>query len=385
MEYKIAAGQVLTDNGWENEKIITIKDGIIADIEEAGAQESLFTDEHIAYLTPGVIDNHLHGGEGYDILEGNDEKMAQWLVQLAENGVAAVLSGPHTDTNEAFRRCLSATQRTMDKQKNGTIGGAVVLGVHLEGPFISPVRPGAMKPECIQKPTVANYKRLVEGYEDIIREVSLAPEEDERFELTRYLKERNIRVLAGHTNCDYETALAAFEAGLSGICHTFNAARPINHRDPGVLVAALDNPEVYCEYIGDHVHLHPGILKLIYRCKGKEKAMLISDAVQTTNLPDGIYGDRGRQVQIKNGTATLYGTNTIAGSGQYGTYSVKKMVESGFEFENVIVMAAETPAAWLGLDNWAVKVGNPAIFSFWNEEYEPEGTWILNRRYQKNT
>lgn len=381
MEYRIEAARILTSQGWLENQIITINEGIIESIVDWKPED--IYDEQIPYLTPGVIDNHLHGGDGYEILEGDEEKMEAWLVRLAENGVAAILSGPHTDSNEAFQRTLAATKNIMTKQSVNQAEGALLLGAHLEGPFISPVRPGAMKKERIQKPTVENYKRLVEGYEAIIREVSMAPEEDEQFELIQYLKEQCIRVLAGHTNCDYETAQEAFAAGVSGICHTFNAARPVNHRDPGILTAALDHDDIYCEFIGDHVHLHPGIIKLIYRCKGAGRMMLISDAVSTTNLPEGIHGERGREVEIKNGKTTLLGTDTIAGSAIYGTYSVRKLVESGISLEEVMKMATQTPAQWLGLRDWTIQAGNRAILSFWNVEYEPEGTWILQKRYKK--
>jgi N-acetylglucosamine-6-phosphate deacetylase len=262
METRISAGKALVDGHWRNECTVHISEGVITDIT-AGAKERLFAD----LLVPGLIDNHNHGGYGCSVMTSGTDAYAKWLEHLARKGVTATLAGIYTATVEQMRAAMSITRQVMEMQQCGRVGGSKLLGVHLEGPFLCSEKPGlgAMDKASIQKPSVSAYLTLVQGYESIVREVTLAPELQGSQALIDYLSSRGIRVLAGHTTASYDEGVAAFTGGVSGVCHFFNASAGIRHRDPGLLTAALLRKEVYCEAICDFHHVHPAALELLYR------------------------------------------------------------------------------------------------------------------------
>jgi len=223
---------------------------------------------------------------------------------------------------------------------------------------------------------VETFRQMTEGYEDIVKEMTLAPENPGAAEVIAYLRRRGIRVLAGHTNSTYEEAMAAFANGVGAQCHTFNAARSIHHREPGVVTAALTCPDVYCEMIGDLAHLHPGTMHLIRHCKGRERIMLISDAVMTTHLPDGVYG----RVEVKNGENRVVGLGCLSGGGCYTAKSVGNLVKIGMDFGDAIMAAAVNPARWLDVDLPPV-VGKTIFLTGWKEDYTPVCTHIGENSY----
>jgi len=362
---RIHAEKFLQNGNWRKNVVITLENGIIASVEDgirAEAQRSY------AYVTPGLVDNHIHGGDGVSVYGSTPEEIEAWLVKLAEAGTSGIMLAP-SGQPERIRQGLENMKTVMERQKRGEAGGAMLLGAHLEGPFISAKRPGAM--EAVIPPSVETCRMLVEGYEDIVREMTIAPENEGAAEVIAYLREKGIRVQAGHTDCDYETALAAFASGVGSICHTFNAARPIHHREPGILTAALTDPEIYCEMIGDLAHLHPGTIRLLRHCKGRERLMLVSDAVMTTHLPDGIYG----RVEVKNGVNRVKELGCLSGGGCYTAKSVKNLTEIGFTFDEAIMAAAVNPARWLGLD-LQPEAGSIVFLTGWTEDYIPENTFI---------
>ena len=205
---------------------------------------------------------HLHGGSGFDVMSATVEGMEAWLSDLAKSGVGAVLASPYTSPTEQMRDSLAVIRTVMERQKEGA-PGARLLGAHLEGPFISMERPGSMETQYIQPPTEKACRELIEGYEPIIREMTLAPEVPGCGDLVDLLLREGIRVQAGHCDATFGEGEAAFRRGVGSICHFFNGARPIRHRDPGFLTAALVTPDIYCEMITDFVHLDPGAVRLL--------------------------------------------------------------------------------------------------------------------------
>ena len=250
---------------------VTVEDGQITAIGGGGP-----ADFSVWALTPGLVDLHCHGGQGFDP-ELNERPLPEFLTILLCHGVTDVLLTLGAEPLPTMRRALAVVQTAMQQQAAGKLPGAHILGVHLEGPFLSPERPGAMPPAALLPPTLAAYQTLVQGYESVIRQVTLAPELPGALELGAALAARGIRVQAGHTDADYETAQRAFSAGFTGLCHTFNACRPLRHRDPGVVAAALLDPNVTTECICDLVHLHPAALQLVYHMKGPEAMIAVSD------------------------------------------------------------------------------------------------------------
>lgn len=255
---KIFAQKLLVGRTFLANQTVTVEDGQITAIGGGGP-----ADFSVWALTPGLVDLHCHGGQGFDP-ELNERPLPEFLTILLCHGVTDVLLTLGAEPLPTMRRALAVVQTAMQQQAAGKLPGAHILGVHLEGPFLSPERPGAMPPAALLPPTLAAYQTLVQGYESVIRQVTLAPELPGALELGAALAARGIRVQAGHTDADYETAQRAFSAGFTGLCHTFNACRPLRHRDPGVVAAALLDPNVTTECICDLVHLHPAALQLVY-------------------------------------------------------------------------------------------------------------------------
>lgn len=321
--------------------------------------------EHSVYcLTPGLIDNHIHGGMGYFSLEATPEDTLRWLEDLANHGICGVVLTAY-GTTEQIRTVLKNTDTVMKLQKKRKIG-ALLLGVHLEGPFLSSEYPGSMPSGSITDPSVEEYKKLTDGFEHTVREVTLAPERENCVPLIKYLLKRNIRVLAGHTACSSQTAEMAFENGVGAVCHTFNACHPIHHRDPGIVTAALVNDGVYCEYIGDLVHLNRDTIRLILHCKTPSKAILISDAVSTTGLPDGDYREGNTDIRVSGGESRVADTNSLNGGGCYISESVGRLIRAGIPPEEILPTATSTPKKWIDPENTL-----PRMFTAWDERFSP--------------
>lgn len=345
---KIFAQKALIDGNWQQNIVVEIQAGVITGID-AGTAADLQT----SILAPGLIDNHNHGGYGCSVMTSDTEKFADWLGDLARKGTTGVTAGVYTASLDGMKSALRRTAQAQKMWLEGKMKGARLLGVHLEGPFVSPEKPGtgAMDEGAIARPGIEIYQEIVAGYDDIICEISLAPERDSDFSLIRYLKQRGIRILAGHTNAEYELAEKAFANGVGAVCHFFNASVGIHHRAPGILTAALLNPEVYCEAICDFAHVHPAALQLLLANKGRERVMIISDAVTMTGLPDCEYMDGNDLIIQKNGVNRLADGGGLAGGAAYVLDGVRKIASLGVPLADALTMASRTPARWLGRDD----------------------------------
>ncbi len=376
MKVLIGAGRLLTPDGWEENRVLEIQDGVICRIAAGNAAD--FRAETVA---PGLIDVHLHGGDGFDVMHPTEEGMVAWLQRLAESGVAAILASPYTGPEEIMRGSLEVIRKVMERQKKEGVPGARLLGAHLEGPFISKKRLGAMEEQYIFSPSAATAKKLMEGYESIIWEMTLAPEVPGSEEVIDLLNHMGIRIQAGHCDATFEEGMAAFERGVGSVCHCFNAARPIHHRDPGFIAAALTTPSIYTEMIGDLVHLHPGTIRLIWTCKGPDKVILISDAVSTTNLPDGDYMDNGQMVEVRNGVSKVRGGG-LNGGGTYLPGAVRNLISLGIPDDQALKAASVNPARWLRMDA-GIRLGAKAFLTGWDKDMNPLFTLTGNHFCRK--
>lgn len=363
---RIHARQLLTPQGFLPDQVVSVVDGMIASVEP-GTQGDL----HAEILSPGLIDLHVHGGEGFNARDFDLDKIEPFLEKMLASGVTDFLMTISTGFKETMRHGLEVTRRAMQLQREGKLGGARILGAHLEGPFLSLNRPGAMQEEAIIPASVAAYEGMFAGYEDVIRKISLAPEEPGADKLIAHLLKKGVVVQAGHTNATFEQAQHAFSLGVRSLCHTFNACRPIHHRDPGVITAALVNPDVYCEAICDLEHLHPGTLQLIYGMKGPQRMILVSDSVATHGMPDGQYFMEGYHIVVKDGVShTIDGA--LDGGGVYLCGAVRNMIRLGASEQDALRMASETPAARMGLDDLgAILPGKRAHLTAWTDNYVP--------------
>ncbi len=357
-EFTIYAKQLLLEDGFQTDQVVFVKDGRIEKIE-AGTSG----DMEAEFLVPGMIDHHNHGGHGCSLMSStDDESFIAWLEGLAQNGTTSVMGCPYTDSVEHFRATLGRLKRIQEMQRKGEVKGARILGVHMEGPYLNDQNPGkaAMNEKYIVAPSIEHYEKIVDGYEDMIMSMTVAPEKDEGFKFTNYLRSKGIRVLAGHTNATYDEGVEAFQSGFGCMCHFFNGSRGIHHREPGILTAALFNEDVYCEAICDFVHVHPAALKILLSIKPADRILIISDAVTLAGLPDGDYYEDGQRVIQLDGVSR-WEDGTLTGGGSFVLDGVKNLHSIGVPLEDALFMGSKTPATWLDQsDLGVIKVGHQA-------------------------
>jgi N-acetylglucosamine-6-phosphate deacetylase len=308
----VTGARVLTPGGewpvgWiavEDRRIAAMGQGRPPRGAEAGA-EVLAADGLVAL--PGFIDLHVHGAVGADVMDADPEGLARMARFLAGHGVTAWLPATMTATGPDTERALEAVRAVAGPVD----GGATVLGAYLEGPYLSPARAGAQDPTLIRPASRAEATRLLEL--GVIRVLVVAPEVEANRWLIGEAAARGVTVSAGHTDATYDQALAAVQAGVGHVTHAFNAMRPLGHREPGMLGAALVTPELRCELVADNVHVHPAAMRLLARAKGPEGVVLVSDAMAATGLPDGAYTVGDRPAFAMDGAIRLE-DGTLAGS-----------------------------------------------------------------------
>ncbi|MDW7656539.1 MAG: N-acetylglucosamine-6-phosphate deacetylase [Bacillota bacterium] len=373
---RIQVNKLLTPAGWRDDQIVVIEQGTITTILDQNRAGTGMADLQADILVPGLFDLHNHGGDGFDATQPSLNALKQFLNKMLSCGVTDMLMTISTGDPAVLKEGLAFVREAMAMQQIGRLGGTRIQGVHLEGPFLNRKRPGAMTVERILDPGIALFDQLFGDDIDIIREVTLAPEVPGAHELAAYLLRKGILVQAGHTDASFEEAQDAFGRGFSSICHTFNAARGIHHREPGILTAAFLAPSVYCEAICDFLHLHPAIIRLIYLIKGSGKMMIVSDSTMPTGLPDGSYQAANHPVIVKDGVKRTP-AGALSGGICYLDQSVRNLISIGIPAEDAFRMASTTPAEHLGFNQLgAVRIGNPAHLAAFTHELMPDFTIV---------
>ena len=366
-ETKLYARRLLTPAGWREDQVITIRDGVIQGVE-SGHEGDLRAE----IAAPGLFDVHCHGGAGYTSHRTDPDRLAVFLDTLASCGVTDVLltvGTASTPDPSHYASVLGFIRDAMARQARGELGGAAIRGVHMEGPFLSPDRRGAMDPAGMLALSPETWDQYFGAYEDIIRLVTIAPERDGARALAAHLLGKGLCLQAGHTDATADQADEAFSWGVDSLCHTFNAARPIHHRDPGIVAAALLNDSVFCETICDLKHLYPHTVKLIYRMKGPDRMVAISDAGIATALPDGEHVIDGRTYLVVDGTQRVNGGNTLSGGACYLDGSVRNLISLGIPAEHALRIASRTPAMRLRMPRTGLIVaGAPAHIAAFDEK-----------------
>jgi N-acetylglucosamine-6-phosphate deacetylase len=304
------------------------------------------------WVVPGYIDTHVHGGGGAQCNTSDPDEIAAVARFHATGGTTALLPTTVSAPPEELERALAAIAQAMRRTGHGVQGrdGAVVLGAHLEGPFLSRARPGAMDPNTFLDPDLELLDRLLVAAEETARWMTIAPELPGASGLVRRLADAGVVASVGHSDATYEQTLEAVSAGARAATHAFDAMRPFHHREPGVLGAVLDRPEVSCELICDGVHVAPAALRLAYRAKGPQRIRLVTDAMQAAGMPSGEYLLGSAKVTVADGRATV-ASGSIAGSTLTMGEAVRNTVRFlGLRIEEVVLMASSNPARMLGLE-----------------------------------
>ena len=306
-------GDIVTPEGVLHNGAVTVDDagsvGEIAPRRTAPAR-SADIDATGLLVLPGFVDMHVHGGGGADFMRGTVEATRQVARTHARFGTTGMLATTITASREDIDRAIAAAKEVIGEPGEGE---ARLLGIHLEGPYICAARKGAQPLAHVRPPDgdeLAHWLALGGG---TIRQITLAPEVEGAEAVVRLARSNGVIVSVGHTDAKADDVLRAIGWGASQSTHTFNAMRGLHHREPGTVGAVLTQPEIVCEIIADGVHLDPLIVRLIVAVKGTAGAVLITDAIEGTAMPDGEYGLGGQTTYVKNGTAA-FADGTLAGS-----------------------------------------------------------------------
>jgi N-acetylglucosamine-6-phosphate deacetylase len=294
-------------------------------------------------LIPGMIDVHIHGADGYDMMDGTLASIEAVSKACARTGCTTFLATSVSSTLEDLQKMIANVAMV-----SGNEPGAKIVGVHIEGPYLNVKRKGMQNEQYLRHPDVEEMKVILEKSGSLIRMVTLAPELPGGLDLIDFLTERGIIAAIAHSDCDYDQAKLAFGRGASHVTHCFNGMRPIHHRDPGLVIAAFEEEHVSVQAIVDNVHLHPAIVRLMHREKGADKMVLITDALQAMGMGDGTYLFGGHEVKVSQGVAKL-ADGTLASSTVTMNEALKKAVQAGIPLADAIKMATQTPADILGL------------------------------------
>ena len=266
-------------------------------------------------LLPGFIDVHIHGSGGADVMDATPESletMSRFLVRHGVTGFyATTVTASHAATLAAVRNAARYVESTGPGNGGDRAAGARVLGVHLEGPFLSAAFPGAQNPAYIRPPAAAEFEELLGA--GPVRMITLAPEAAGADALIGMAAAAGVRVVLGHTAATFEEATAAVDAGVSQATHTYNAMTGLHHRRPGALGATLSDDRIYAQLIADGIHVHPAAMRILGRCKGPTRTLLISDAIGAAGMPEGRYEMGRLPVIVKDGACRLE-DGTLAGS-----------------------------------------------------------------------
>lgn len=305
------------------------------------------------YLVPGFVDIHTHGAVNGDFSDGKGEDLLRMSRYYAQNGVTSFLATTMTLKEATL---MPAMQTIRDFVR--PCDGAKCAGIHLEGPFLSYAKRGAQAAENLHVPDAQMFHRLNAASSYQVRLVTVAPEEPGAMEFIREVAPV-CTVSLGHTTADYDTAMAAFAAGASHATHLFNGMPAFGHRTPGVVGAAFDSG-ASAELICDGLHIHPSVLRAAHRLFGKNM-VAISDSLRCAGMPDGQYELGGQPIEMKNGKATLLGSDTLAGSSSNLLEELKKLIKFGFSLEDALYTVTAAPAKAARLENvGTIAVGKQA-------------------------
>lgn len=332
-----------------DEPVVEIEDGRVVCVADRGAGEgpagSRVMDFPGATLAPAFFDVHIHGAAGHDVMEATPEALETMGKFLASRGTGSFLATTVTAPLDATLRAVSGLAKLIAAP--GREGVARPLGIHLEGPFLSHAKRGAQPEEHLLAPDIAVFDRLYEAAEGQVRLMTLAPELDGAVELTAHATRREVRVSVGHSDATAAETRATIAAGVVSATHTFNAMRALDHREPGILGVVLTERELFSELICDGVHSAPVMTRLWWRAKGPERAILVTDAMSATGMPDGEYQLGGFAVQVANGRATARGV--LAGSVLTLDRALENLVAyAGAEVDEALRAVTANPAAMIG-------------------------------------
>jgi len=347
----LTAARLLTPNEVVERPVVALDDGVIASISARNGAE-LPPGRHVDFpdctLIPALFDVHIHGSGGRDSMEATDSALNVIGKFLARRGVGAYFATTVTAPLDTLLRSLSALVKLL----HAPLEGARPLGIHLEGPFLSPHKRGCHVESQLLTPSVALFDRLWQAAEGHIRLLTIAPELPGAEETIAHATKLGVRISLGHSNAQGDAARRGIAAGAASATHTFNAMRAFDHRDPGLLAEVLTNDGLFAEIICDGLHVDPAAVRLFRRAKGRDRAMLVTDAMAGAGMPDGHYRLGEMDVRVINGRCVAGDDEkTLAGSTLTLDRAVRNYAEfTGAPLTEAVGLATRNPARMTGLD-----------------------------------
>ncbi|MGR6749817.1 N-acetylglucosamine-6-phosphate deacetylase [Aeromonas veronii] len=373
MASRIRARRLLTEKGWLEHQELTHEGGIITAIDPITDGDPA---RDVELLVPALIDGHVHGGAGVDVMDSDGNALATLSMAKAAEGVGAFLAttvtAPLTEIEQALVRIADGVARGMP--------GAELLGCYLEGPYFTPDNKGAHDQALFRELDIAELNHLQQLARSSLKVVALAPEKPNAIAAIHHLAANGIRVMLGHSAADHDTTMIALAAGASGLVHCFNGMRGLHHREPGMVGAGLVHPAAWLELIADGHHLHPSVLKLCHCCAG-QRLLLVTDAMRAAGMPDGHYLLGNYRVEMKNGVVRT-DTGGLAGSTLTLLGAVRNMVQlANVPLDEAIAMASLAPAKMLGIADrlGSLAVGKQANLLALTTELNQQHIWVAGR------
>jgi N-acetylglucosamine-6-phosphate deacetylase len=352
------AKSLLSPAGVVDHPLLLVEAGRIVSVTSSGAQPmpAGVSDFGDSWIAPGYVDLHLHGGAGHDVMDPAADSLPAIEKLLVRHGVTSyfptTVTAPMATTLRALDQLATAIEiAELDSAQANVAGNSVrarPLGIHLEGPFLSHARRGVHPPDNLLAPTPARFEQFWQAARGRIRMMTIAPELDGASEVIAEAARRGVLVALGHSDADLAATERGIAAGARHATHVFNAMRPLDHRNPGILGAVLTDGHVSADLIADGIHLDPAIVKLVAAAKGPDRTVLITDAISATCMPDGFYPLGPFQVEVRDGRCTLDGK--LAGSVLTMDRAVCNLARfAQWELSQAAAAASRNPARVAGL------------------------------------
>lgn len=354
---------------------LEVAEGKITAVREYG-ERSVDQDYGTKRIVPGFIDVHTHGAYGYDTNDGEPEGLRNWMKHIPEEGVTSILPTTVTQMPDVLEKAVANVASVVEEGYEGT----EILGIHFEGPYLDMDYKGAQPPEAIAQAAVDQFRRYQEAAKGLIKYITLAPEHDVDFALTKYCKETGVVVSMGHSSATYEQALMGIANGATSMTHVYNGMTPYHHRKPGLVGTAFRVRDIYGEIICDGCHSHLAALNNYFTAKGRDFVIMVTDSLRAKHCPPGgSYQLGGHDIEIsESGLAYLKGTDTIAGSTLYMNRGLRILVEDALlPFDQALNSCTINPARCLGVDDRKGKLvaGYDADFVVLEDIYDVAQTY----------
>lgn len=359
----IKRGKVFQEDGNFLEQTLYVNDHRLVDKAEYQDDGEVIDAEGLLVL-PGLVDIHSHGAAGEDFSDGNPEGFKKILQYEKRCGITSYCPTSMTFPKERLRQIFASIKGAQ------TEDGATVVGINMEGPFLDPAKKGAHVEKWIAAPDVAFVRELNQDADGLVRLVTVAPNMDGAEEFIKEMHEE-VCISLGHTAADYDCASRAMKLGAHHVTHLYNAMQPFGHRAPGLIGAAMDDPECMVELICDGYHIHPSAIRAAFRMFGPECVILISDSMRATGMENGTYELGGQEVTVKDRKAVLK-DGTLAGSATNLYGCMCKAVEFGIPLEQAIMAATANPARSIGIFDrvGSIRIGKQADLLLVSENLE---------------